>query len=170
MYYRLSMLKLDIPPLRERPDDLALLADRFLQMLNERSFTSPKTMSEDFLRGLRTYSWPGNIRQLQNSIARAFFTSASPVLTAEDLAQALDRSEDTEPQPAATGESGGGAIMAALTIRRRQSASASAGQPCTAGSNNSASTQNPSKNGRPFNKSRRRQHCILHAVSCFSHN
>ena len=116
MYYRLSMLKLDIPPLRERPDDLALLADRFLQMLNERSFTSPKTMSEDFLRGLRTYSWPGNIRQLQNSIARAFFTSASPVLTAEDLAQALDRSEDTEPQPAATGESGGGAIMAALTI------------------------------------------------------
>ena len=86
MYYRLSMLKLDIPPLRERPDDLALLADRFLQMLNERSFTSPKTMSEDFLRGLRTYSWPGNIRQLKNCITLACENSrGKKVIDEKDL-------------------------------------------------------------------------------------
>ena len=116
MYYRLSMLKLDIPPIRERPEDIELLSDRFLQTLNERSFSAPKTMSADFLEGLQSYTWPGNIRELQNCIARAYYICPSTELTAEDLAQALDRSEDAGPEATAPNESGEGAIMAALTI------------------------------------------------------
>ena len=116
MYYRLSMLKLDIPPLRERQADIDILADRFLQMLNDRSLSSPKTMSEAFLSGLHTYSWPGNIRQLQNSISRAYYTCTSSVLTAEDLEFSLDRSEEVEMPAPASGDFGQGAITAALTI------------------------------------------------------
>ena len=117
MYYRLSMLKLDIPPLRERPSDIDALADRFLQTLNERSFSAPKKMSEEFLEGLRAYSWPGNIRELQNSIARAYYISTSSVLTAEALASSLDRTDPyAQQQGPVTSDSGGGAIMAALTI------------------------------------------------------
>ena len=107
------MLKLDIPPLRERQADIDILADRFLQMLNDRSLSSPKTMSEAFLSGLHTYSWPGNIRQLQNSISRAYYTCTSSVLTAEDLEFSLDRSEEVEMPAPASGDFGQGAITAA---------------------------------------------------------
>jgi transcriptional regulator of acetoin/glycerol metabolism len=118
MYFRLSTLKLDIPPLRERPEDIALISGRFLQTLNENSLSPPKTMSGEFLDGLRKYDWPGNIRQLQNSIARAYYTSKSSVLSAEDLAFSLEQSDSPGASPLSKGDSGKGAIVAALTICR----------------------------------------------------
>ena len=116
LYYRLSMLKLSIPPLRERPTDIDMLAGRYLQTLNEHSLSAPKRMSEDFLNDLHTFSWPGNIRQLQNTIVRAYYTGSSSVLTADDLASSLDRAENLVRQFPAAGDSGGGPIIAALTI------------------------------------------------------
>ncbi len=116
MYYRVSMLKLDIPPLRDRPSDIDDFADRFLQKLNEGGVSAPKKMSEEFLRGLRAYSWPGNIRELQNSIARAYYVSSSSILTAEDLAFSLDHPDTISQQLHEPNDSGSGAIMAALTI------------------------------------------------------
>ncbi|MBR4394578.1 MAG: sigma-54-dependent Fis family transcriptional regulator [Oscillospiraceae bacterium] len=118
MYFRLSTLKLEIPPLRERPEDIALFAGRFLQTLNENSLSPPKTMSEEFLNGLREYDWPGNIRELQNMLARAYYTSESAVLSAGDLSFSLKRPETTERPAQTKGDSGEGAIMAALTICR----------------------------------------------------
>ena len=118
MYYRLSTLKLEIPPLRERPEDIALIAGRFLQTLNENSLSAPKSMSEEFLEGLREYSWPGNIRELQNSLARAYYTGKSSVLSAEDLSLSLEHSEPQESPATVITDTGEGAIMAALTICR----------------------------------------------------
>ncbi len=118
MYYRLSTLKLDIPPLRERPEDITLCAEHFLQTLNENSLSASKTMSRAFVDGLREYSWPGNIRELQNSIARAYYISTNYELTAEDLAFSLERSEAPQSAAPSRGDSGEGAIQAALTICR----------------------------------------------------
>ena len=118
MYYRLSTLKLDIPPLRERPEDITLCAEHFLQTLNENSLSASKTMSRAFVDGLREYSWPGNIRELQNSIARAYYISTNYELTAEDLAFSLERSEALQSAAPSRGDSGEGAIQAALTICR----------------------------------------------------
>lgn len=116
MYFRLSTLKLKIPPLRERPEDIELCARRFLQTLNENSLSPPKTMSDAFLTGLREYDWPGNIRELQNSLARAYYTSEAAELSAGDLSFSLKQPEAPERTTSPRGDSGEGAIIAALTI------------------------------------------------------
>ena len=118
MYYRLSTLKLEIPPLRDRPEDIELCAGHFLQTLNENSLSAPKSMSGEFLTGLREYDWPGNIRELQNSIARAYYTSRDSVLSAEDLSLSLERPESPAAPAPAKGDAGEGAILSALTICR----------------------------------------------------
>ena len=73
-------------------------------------------MSPAFLNGLQEYSWPGNTRQLQNSIVRAYYTGTGAELSAEDLAHTLEQAAPDEPPAAARAESGEGAIMAAMTI------------------------------------------------------
>ncbi|MBO7373586.1 MAG: sigma-54-dependent Fis family transcriptional regulator [Oscillospiraceae bacterium] len=118
MYYRLSALKLEIPPLRERPEDISLIAGRFLQTLNENSLSAPKRMSEDFLKRLQEYDWPGNIRELQNSVARAYSTSSTPGLSGDDLAFSMERPEPPANPAGGKNDSGEGAILAALTICR----------------------------------------------------
>ena len=117
MYFRLSSLKLDIPPLRERPEDLALYAEYFLRGLNESSSDTPKSMTPEFLEGLRAYDWPGNVRELQNSIARAYYSSAGSTLTSENLVLSLERREPEAPADATLlSNAGEGGIIAALTI------------------------------------------------------
>ena len=118
MYFRLSTLKIQIPPLRERPEDIPLYAQHFLASLNEKNAGKPKRMTREFLEGLAAYDWPGNTRQLQNSIARAYYGSTEAELGSESLALSLDPTE----QPAAVqsaagkGDAGEGAIVAALTV------------------------------------------------------
>ena len=117
MYFRLSSLKLDIPPLRERPEDIPLYAEYFLRGLNESNPDAPKSMSPEFLEGLRAYDWPGNIRELQNSVARAYYSSAGSLLTSENLVLSLERQEaDASGETPSLPDAGEGAIVAALTI------------------------------------------------------
>ena len=118
MYFRLSSLKLEIPPLRERPEDIPLYAAYFLRGLNEKAGDAPKTMSPEFLDGLCAYNWPGNVRELQNCIARAFYSSGD-VLTGESLSLSLENSLQ-EPALFAqqTMDANEGAIIAALTISK----------------------------------------------------
>ena len=117
MYFRLSSLKLDIPPLRERPEDIVLYAEYFLRGLNEISSDAPKSMTPEFLEGLRAYDWPGNVRELQNSIARAYYSSVGTTLTSENLVLSLERQEPEAPAAAPLlSNAGEGGIIAALTI------------------------------------------------------
>lgn len=85
LYYRLNVLKLDIPPLRERPLDIRLCAQNFLDRFNNRYPEMKKTMQDDFLHALESYSWPGNVRELHNSIERTFYACGSDSFTAEDF-------------------------------------------------------------------------------------
>ena len=84
LYYRLSVVNLRIPPLRERKEDIPLLAKHFLDRMSRETGTS-HTLSDDALRTLVEYEWPGNVRELEHSIDRACTLSSGPVLHLGDL-------------------------------------------------------------------------------------
>jgi DNA-binding NtrC family response regulator len=75
LLYRLNVLSVHLPPLRERGDDVRLLAEAFLRRLSVRHDTPARTLHHDALTFLRTYAWPGNVRELENLIQREFLLS-----------------------------------------------------------------------------------------------
>jgi DNA-binding NtrC family response regulator len=78
LLYRLQVFPIHMPPLRERSEDIQLLADYFLGQLNERQGTT-KVWTEDSLDRLRTHSWPGNVRELKNVVHRAFIMADNEI-------------------------------------------------------------------------------------------
>ena len=84
LYYRLSVVNLRIPPLRERKQDIPLLAGHFLERMARETGTL-HTLSDDALRTLMDYEWPGNVRELENSLDRACTLSSGPILHLGDL-------------------------------------------------------------------------------------
>jgi len=85
LYYRLSVVSISLPPLRERGEDIALLANSFLNHFNREYGKNIKTFSSDALLQLQTYQWPGNVRELENRIKRAVIMARDNVLISEDL-------------------------------------------------------------------------------------
>ncbi|MEM5781268.1 MAG: sigma 54-interacting transcriptional regulator, partial [Lawsonibacter sp.] len=85
LFFRLNILRLNVPPLRERIHDAVYCANCFLERLNARYPSMSRTCSPEFLSGLLRYHWPGNVRELQNSIERAFYSSTDQVLGEESL-------------------------------------------------------------------------------------
>jgi len=86
LYYRVSVIELTVPPLRERLEDIAELAAAFLNTAAERTKKSPLRLSSGALRKLMSYSWPGNVRQLENILLRASLLADGHVLRAQDIA------------------------------------------------------------------------------------
>jgi len=84
LYFRLNVVNLKIPPLRERRKDIAALAEHFLQKMRQESGRS-HTFSEDAVRLMAEYDWPGNVRELEHAISRACALSSGPVLHMADL-------------------------------------------------------------------------------------
>ncbi len=84
LYYRLNVIPIDIPPLRERPDDIQLLVDHFLKSASERSGRR-KTVSKEAMELLASYEWPGNVRELENIIERAGILQGGDQIQVEDL-------------------------------------------------------------------------------------
>jgi DNA-binding NtrC family response regulator len=78
LLYRLQVFPIHMPPLRERSEDIQLLADYFLGQLNERQGTG-KVWTDDSLDRLRTHSWPGNVRELKNVVHRAFIMADNEI-------------------------------------------------------------------------------------------
>lgn len=84
LYYRLNVVNLRIPPLRDRKQDIAALATHFLDRMS-RETGATYTLSDDALRTMMDYDWPGNVRELENSIERACALSSGPTLHMGDL-------------------------------------------------------------------------------------
>lgn len=82
LYYRINVIPLHVAPLRERPEDVPLLTQHFLQLFAP---LGKKTMSRDAINYLTRYSWPGNVRELQHVIRRALILSPKDQIEAEDL-------------------------------------------------------------------------------------
>ncbi|SHI38192.1 Transcriptional regulator of acetoin/glycerol metabolism [Dethiosulfatibacter aminovorans DSM 17477] len=85
LYYRLNVFKLELPPLRERDDDISICANHFLLKLNTQNSNSVKIYGSDFLESLKRYRWVGNVRELQNIVERAYYLCDGNVITAEYL-------------------------------------------------------------------------------------
>ncbi len=85
LYYRLNVVSVQLPPLRDRADDIPALAHHFLRKYARESDKPVTGFSDEAFRVLRAYQWPGNIRELENAIERAVTLSSHRVLTADDL-------------------------------------------------------------------------------------
>ena len=86
LFYRLNVIPVQLPPLRERREDIPLLVQHFLQKLSAESGRSSVTISQDALRRLMAHPWPGNIRQLENAIERALaFSQGRSQIDVQDL-------------------------------------------------------------------------------------
>jgi DNA-binding NtrC family response regulator len=86
LFYRLSVFNVHLPPLRERGDDVLLLADHFIRTLGPQMGKGDLTLSRDACEVVRHHPWPGNIRELQNAIERSLITSEGTLITAAHLA------------------------------------------------------------------------------------
>jgi len=85
LYYRLNVLPLYIPPLRQRPEDIPMLADFFLKMNIKKTRNQFSGFSPEAMETMLAYSWPGNVRELENSIERACIIGKGTWIEAEDL-------------------------------------------------------------------------------------
>jgi DNA-binding NtrC family response regulator len=87
LYYRLNVIKIVLPPLRERPGDIPLLVKRFIKEFSEGE--SPKKIDAEALKFLEKYDWPGNVRQLRSVIQSMTALSDSEILTVDDIPQEI---------------------------------------------------------------------------------
>ncbi len=85
LYYRLSGAVLEIPPLRERKEDIPLLCDHFLQRLAEKWVVPPKKLDPEVVEFLQRYHWPGNVRELQHLLERAYSMASGETITIWDF-------------------------------------------------------------------------------------
>jgi two-component system response regulator AtoC len=100
LYYRLNVVGVRLPPLRERQDEIRLLAERLLARHAERMALPPRLLSARALELLQRYRWPGNVRELENALERALVLSEEEEIGAESLPEALQREVAPEPLPA----------------------------------------------------------------------
>ncbi|MBI4578004.1 MAG: sigma-54-dependent Fis family transcriptional regulator [Planctomycetes bacterium] len=89
LYYRLNVIRVEIPPLRERPEDIGPLARHFVGRFSAREGRPEMSIEPEVFHRLRNYRWPGNVRELENVIERACLLFAGPVLLPEHVAPGL---------------------------------------------------------------------------------
>ena len=100
LYYRLNVVNLEMPPLRDRPEDIPLLANYFAAKYSEKCNRRISGISPDAQARLRSYDWPGNVRELENAIERAVVLGTTDRILLEDLPESL---LETEPPATAPG-------------------------------------------------------------------
>lgn len=102
LYYRLNVIHIDLPALRCRGEDVAVLAMHFLKICAARAGrTDIVSFTPDAMAALRAYSWPGNVRSLENTIERAALLSAGPFITLQDLPERVRETAGESPSKTA---------------------------------------------------------------------
>src|SRR6267142_6779736 len=84
LYFRLNVVQLKLPPLRDRKNDIPILVTAFLEKFSDPQ-APVRTISEDAMRRLIAYDWPGNVREVENAIERAVALGSGPILHVADL-------------------------------------------------------------------------------------
>jgi DNA-binding NtrC family response regulator len=98
-FYRINTIQLNIPPLRERTEDIPLLIEHFLQGLEQKYDRQITGIEQEALQILQSYSWQGNVRELQNIIERTYYLASPPLITVSDLPSHLVKNRQTEELP-----------------------------------------------------------------------
>ncbi len=96
LYYRLDVLRVDLPPLRERIHDLVLLVNHFRQKLSKKLGKVAPNVGADVIEAFRRYRWPGNVRELENTLEQLFILCDGPALRVDDLPEKF-RERNAEP-------------------------------------------------------------------------
>jgi len=96
LYYRLNVIPIDVPPLKERKDDIPLLVSHFLEKFNKDFNKKIEAIDDEVMGFLKSYDWPGNIRELQNLMERAIVLNKTNSLTVKDFPNFLTDSESRE--------------------------------------------------------------------------
>lgn len=110
LYFRLNVITVEVPPLRERVEDIPLLAARFLERFAERNRKSVRGFSAQALDCLLRHDWPGNVRELENAVERAVILCAGDLVTGRELPSAVTRDGEGERRP------GEGFALAGLSL------------------------------------------------------
>jgi two-component system response regulator HydG len=85
LYYRLNVIAIHLPPLRERRDDIEIFVTAFLERIGRERADTPKRLDPEAFEAIMRYDWPGNVRELENALARAVAMSQGNVLLPSDL-------------------------------------------------------------------------------------
>ena len=106
LYFRLAVVKIDVPPLRERPKDISILVHSFIDKLNEQSTRKISGVSDEALELLMRYHWPGNVRELRNFLESMLALAPDRRIEASDAKKYLDKQMQANRQlPVVTGKS-----------------------------------------------------------------
>jgi Nif-specific regulatory protein len=89
LYYRLNVVSIMLPPLRQRPDDIPILVDHFLKDISQNRHTAPRRVSPEVMRRFQQYRWPGNVRELRHTLESMMVLAEGDVLTENDLPEQL---------------------------------------------------------------------------------
>jgi DNA-binding NtrC family response regulator len=112
LYYRLNVVTIEVPPLRDRPEDVPVLAELFLARYGTRPDAPRPHLTGDSLAALQAQPWPGNVRELENTLHRACILAQGEALTVEDL--------DLRDATAATADAPTGDLRATLARVERE--------------------------------------------------
>src|SRR6202171_4258938 len=116
LYFRLAVIPVVVPPLRERPEDIPLLVKHFLDTLSRENNQKPKRMAPGALEAMQRYRWKGNIRELRNTVERLIIMTAGDTIEIADLPDVV-RSPSVGGAPAAPKSPGGSEVAKAGTLR-----------------------------------------------------
>lgn len=99
LYYRLNVVKLEIPPLRERPEDIPILIQHFINQFNKKTFRNIEGVSTNYLEVLKNYKFPGNVRELENIIEHAFVMCRGNTIRRNHLPSYLSQTPQNQESP-----------------------------------------------------------------------
>ncbi len=106
LYYRLAVVTLELPPLREREMEIPILAEKFVREFSRENHRGDLKISPELMKRLEEYSWPGNIRELRNCVESMVVLSSGGVLTPEDLPEQLRNAATVPPEPSGAANEG----------------------------------------------------------------
>ena len=98
LFYRLNVIAINLPPLRERPEDIPLLVDHFVRLYAQKNDKPIRSVTDDAMRLLRNYAWPGNVREMENIMERAVVLTRGEVIDTKDLPQPLRDTDSAAPK------------------------------------------------------------------------
>src|SRR5690606_33163516 len=108
LYYRLNVVPIHLPPLRERPEDVEPLLEHFLKRSNERLGKDVRGFAADALEALKSYSWPGNIRELENLVERMVLFASGELIGVDELPDSFTTGEPDDGEEQDQSEADGG--------------------------------------------------------------
>ncbi|HMV46860.1 MAG TPA: sigma-54 dependent transcriptional regulator, partial [Blastocatellia bacterium] len=119
LYYRLNVVSVTSPPLRERKDDIPTLATHFARKLGESCKRHITGIAPDAMQALANYDWPGNIRELQNAVERAVVLGSTDIILLEDLPETILDSQQPRTAPLSVSEAPASYLDAAREAKKK---------------------------------------------------